>query len=326
MTRTPLYKRLKDFTADAAMLLGRDTALGESIPFEIVEHETMGSVLYQYRSLAGEFIDSRWERIRGLESFKPATEALSSRGGLAGYLKQFGVKRGPGSSGGLADAALSLFLKRTWQDASNFDLVEERLESAYGELESCGREGRTGEEDRLSKRPAPSRSTGDARLAYEAESDRGIWVGDSDFVLIVKMLANAKVVAPEIQEAFRQNISLAFNRRIERYEKRLFSSGLDSAEDAPEPLLPWLQLCPQLEGSSAAALAAEEAVPVSADMEEESGWLGRDPEELTLTGGFDREFPGGEADAEPVWGIAGGTDIGEPAETYEDAADYSAPV
>ena len=68
--------------------------------------------------------------------------ALSGLGRLGDYLESRGERGYPAEPRARAEFALRVFLSRVFEDSTDFELHPERLERAYGEVESALYDGR----------------------------------------------------------------------------------------------------------------------------------------------------------------------------------------
>lgn len=143
MRNRQLHAALAAFAEEAGLQLAHETAAGAEVPFEIVSEGRRGSPLYCYRPLTGDFIAQRQTLLGRLPSFLPAVHGLSTCGGLERYLEARGERGFPAEGRSRAEFALRVFLTRVFEDATDFALSHERLDRAYGELESCLYDGRT---------------------------------------------------------------------------------------------------------------------------------------------------------------------------------------
>lgn len=131
-----LHSILEAFTADAAARLSGETANGAEVPFEVVESEARrGRVpLYCYKPLTGEFIDERLGMLSGLATYSPAVRALAGVERADAYLSTLGLMA-PAEERARADAVLAAFLRRVFEDRSEFMFDPTRFELVYQELE-----------------------------------------------------------------------------------------------------------------------------------------------------------------------------------------------
>jgi hypothetical protein len=131
-----LHGTLRAFAEEAAWTLAAQTADGAELPFEIVEERGARGrpALYCYRADTSGFIAERSRDIAQLETWLPAVHALAGRDGLEPYLRSRGHTRIPASGRERSEAALTAFLERLFEDASEFVLSDERFERASGEL------------------------------------------------------------------------------------------------------------------------------------------------------------------------------------------------
>jgi hypothetical protein len=138
-----LHGLLHEFAADSALRLGRATAEGEQVPFEVVETDPRARIpLYCYRPLTCSFIRDRLGLLVTLPSYAPAAQALEQVDTLEAYLRARGESRVPDRPRERADTALRLFLFRLFEDRDEFDLDDARLATAYDELERSLYDGR----------------------------------------------------------------------------------------------------------------------------------------------------------------------------------------
>ncbi len=144
MRNRPLHDALEAFVEEAAWLLAGDAADGAEVPFELVESRgrLRDTPLYCYRPLTDAFIRDRVGVFGRLPTYAPAARALVGMDGIADYLREQGEPRIPTDARELADAALRVFVSRVFSEATEFVMTPERLERAYGEIESALFEGR----------------------------------------------------------------------------------------------------------------------------------------------------------------------------------------
>lgn len=135
MRHSELGDAVRHFAQEAAALLAADLREGADLPFEVeaVPSSGRGPVLYRYRAHTGVFVEARWSRIRTLEGYEHAARALGSH--AATYLRH----RALGGSG--PDAVLRDLMRRLFENATSFDLPEERLERLCAELNAIAAEG-----------------------------------------------------------------------------------------------------------------------------------------------------------------------------------------
>jgi hypothetical protein len=143
MHNRQLHGALAGFVEEAAWQLAAETADGAEIPFEVVRGGRRDSPLYCYRPLTADFIEQRVGLLSRLPSFLPAVHALSGLGRLGEYLESRGERGYPAEPRARAEFALRVFLSRVFEESTDFALSPERLERAYGEVESALYDGRT---------------------------------------------------------------------------------------------------------------------------------------------------------------------------------------
>lgn len=133
-----LHTTLRAFAEEAAWTLAAETAQGAELPFDVIdEGEARGGPrLYCYRPDTAGFIADRQHALAELENFLPAVHAVGACGGLDGYLRSRGHTRIPADGRALAEAVLHAFLELLFEDLSEFVLIDERFERAYGEIEA----------------------------------------------------------------------------------------------------------------------------------------------------------------------------------------------
>ena len=143
MRNRQLHGAVAAFAEEAAWQLAAETADGAEIEFEIVRGGRRDSPLYCYRPLTADFIEQRVGLLARLESFLPAVHALSGVSGLDRYLDARGERGYPVEARSRAEFALRVFLSRVFEESTDFALSDERLDRAYGELETALYEGRS---------------------------------------------------------------------------------------------------------------------------------------------------------------------------------------
>ncbi len=294
MTKPNIYMHLRRFAEDVAKVIGRAVTRGEWIPFELVEQPAGSSVLYSYNSLVGDFIDSKWDEITSLESFKLASGTLTSCKSLEQYLSEFGpgaAKAGTAREG----AALAVFTKRIWHDSSNMDLSDGRFETAYAELEEFGI---TSQES-----------------AGGADED-GVWLEQADVGALAVIMTQLDTVAPEVKQQFLRSASPILKLRLQRCIKEYVSDH--EPRGFPEQ---GLNLVPEREAQVISDERLNGLASNMANVRQQSAsagadWIGEEPEEPS----FPRRQPMASENREGSCGpLIQYDDI-------EDANDFSAPV
>lgn len=205
MRHRPLHSALRAFADDAATALAREVADGAEVPFELTsEGRPRRTQLYLYRPLTGAFIRERLGVLVRLETYAPAARALEHLDGLDAYLRARGEQRVPRDTRDRSDATLRVFLDRLFDGSTTFELVHDRWEKAYAELEELVTSNREPSATlvvglpglRLASQQVP---LSDGVLLAEAESvpeapDDAAWLGavdDEPNVLAVVTLADA---------------------------------------------------------------------------------------------------------------------------------------
>jgi hypothetical protein len=122
-------------TRDAAEEFTAIVESGQEIPYEVGE-PGQGLAFCQYRPLTARFIRDNATELRGLVSFREATETMR-RSELAGpYLEDAGIV--PSSDPQeRSNLAVTYFLARMWDGCSEFEVDEDRFAAAVGEIEEC---------------------------------------------------------------------------------------------------------------------------------------------------------------------------------------------
>ena len=119
---------MRGFALEAAAVLSEEHGAGAELQFDLDEASARrGPTLYHYRPLTAKFIADRWARLRGLDTCRPAAEALGA--GAAAYLRVNGLR------GAEAEPALQAMLERLYEDLTDFSFPEERFERVYAEVE-----------------------------------------------------------------------------------------------------------------------------------------------------------------------------------------------
>ena len=138
-----LRASLHAFAVQASVALAGALAGGEEIGFEVVEAGPRGSRrgLYCYEPLTGEFVERHWPGLLELPAAHEAQMALAARGGLEQYLDTYADEHRGGVP--ILQDALRCFTRRVFDSAADgFELIGDRFESAYRELEGgTGGEG-----------------------------------------------------------------------------------------------------------------------------------------------------------------------------------------
>lgn len=125
---------MHDLATDASKVLNGTVQKGATIPFDVVEERCGSAVLYHYRSLTGDFIDTYWHELRVRKSYHSASAAMVRSCSLTEYLNACADPNELNGRPMTADAALTLFIKGVWRDSSSFDFDQGRFEEAFAEL------------------------------------------------------------------------------------------------------------------------------------------------------------------------------------------------
>jgi hypothetical protein len=135
-----LHDALTAFAEEAADCLAAERARGAEMPYDVVKVGATprgGTPLYCYRPMTSEFILERSERLRNLGTHDPAWQSLAATQGVANYVRARAHSHVRADRGACAEIALLVFLAEVFEDATDFELRRERLERAYGALESA---------------------------------------------------------------------------------------------------------------------------------------------------------------------------------------------
>lgn len=130
-----LRHTLTTLARDASEVLTGLVEGGQEIPYEIGEPGE-GFAFCQYQPLTARFVRDNAAELRSLPSFREATETMR-RSELAGaYLEEAGIAP-PADPAERATLAVTYFLARLWDGASEFELDDERFAAAVSEIEEC---------------------------------------------------------------------------------------------------------------------------------------------------------------------------------------------
>ncbi len=115
---------------------------GDEVPFELLEH-TRGSsrrpdapTLYSYRPLVGLYVERHGDTLGRLPAVAEAAHAMVASWGVEAYLEARGVSRPPADPHARAALAVRQFLERLFEDAPDFEVVDEHFERAFAELDA----------------------------------------------------------------------------------------------------------------------------------------------------------------------------------------------
>lgn len=112
---------------------------GQEIPYEIEEPGDSFAFCH-YRPLTAKFVRDNATELRELESFRVATERMRRSELAATYLEEAGIAP-PADSFERSTLAVTYFLARLWDGASEFELDPERFDAALAEVEECAEPG-----------------------------------------------------------------------------------------------------------------------------------------------------------------------------------------
>lgn len=132
MHNRALCEALRELAREVGALLQRELESGADLPFEVLEapsSEHGGPVLYRYRPLTAAFVAQQWALVRELPPYRRAARLLGAH--AAGpYLRHRGV------AGSDPDLALLDLMQRLFDEATTFELPEERFERLHAELDA----------------------------------------------------------------------------------------------------------------------------------------------------------------------------------------------
>jgi hypothetical protein len=132
-----LHAVLTQLTEEAAIRLQAHVASGEEVPFELDSRSgRRGSApLYCYRPLTAAYIAERFPLLRALTMHKLAIAQLDAFDGLERYLIARGVDSRSRGACGRADMALLAFLQEVFEEQTEFQVHDERLQRALARLD-----------------------------------------------------------------------------------------------------------------------------------------------------------------------------------------------
>ncbi|MGI8805226.1 MAG: hypothetical protein ACR2IN_05980 [Thermoleophilaceae bacterium] len=132
MHNRALCDALRDLGREVGALIRRELDGGADLPFEVLEAgggSEGGPVLYRYRPLTAAFVAERWPLARGLDPYRRAVRLLGAH--AAGpYLRHRGL------SGSDPDVALRDLMERLFDEATSFDMPEERFGRLHAEIDA----------------------------------------------------------------------------------------------------------------------------------------------------------------------------------------------
>ncbi len=130
-----LRHTLTTLARDASGVLTGLVEGGQEIPYEIGEPGE-GFAFCQYQPLTARFVRDNATELRELPSFREATETMR-RAEIAGaYLEEAGIAP-PADPVERATLAVTYFLARLWDGASEFEFDDDRFAAAVSEIEDC---------------------------------------------------------------------------------------------------------------------------------------------------------------------------------------------
>lgn len=130
-----LTESLTRLASEAAIELSARVAGGDQIPFDVDAESGDDSLFYSYRPLTAQYVREREGRLRELEAFGPARDAVAAAGIAVAYLEARG-EQVPGDPGERAARMLVAFLASLWEGCAELSLDHERLKNALAVLEA----------------------------------------------------------------------------------------------------------------------------------------------------------------------------------------------
>jgi hypothetical protein len=130
-----LTESLTRLASEAAIKLSSLVAGGDQIPFDVDADSGDDSLFYSYRPLTSVYVREREGKLRELEAFGPARDAVAAAGIAAAYLEVRG-EQVPGEPGERAAQMLTVFLASLWDGCTELSLDHERLQNALAVLEA----------------------------------------------------------------------------------------------------------------------------------------------------------------------------------------------
>lgn len=132
-----LHAVLTQLAEEAAIRLQAHVASGEEVPFELDSRSARrgSSPLYCYSPLTSAYIAERFPLLRALPMHKLAVSQLDAFDGLERYLIARGVDPRRRGTYGRADMAVLAFLQDVFEEQTEFQVREERLQRALARLD-----------------------------------------------------------------------------------------------------------------------------------------------------------------------------------------------
>ena len=141
MRSLQLQAALTDLIEAAAAHLHAEVLAGAEVQFELEprmgRRGSMGTALYCYRALTGEFLAAREQALAGLPGYQDALRLLEGFDGLERYLASVRVELAPASARARAAAAVRALLDDVFDEQTDFELRPERLHAALARLEQA---------------------------------------------------------------------------------------------------------------------------------------------------------------------------------------------
>lgn len=129
-----LEESLKRLAAETSTRFSALVATGDEIPFDVAENDGESSHFYRYVPLTAGYVESRFEEVRSLPSYGPATGAVVAAGVSATFLESKGLAV-PADPATRADEMIRVFISELWEGASEFSLNLSRVETILDEIE-----------------------------------------------------------------------------------------------------------------------------------------------------------------------------------------------
>ncbi|HTZ86159.1 MAG TPA: hypothetical protein VMB05_05775 [Solirubrobacteraceae bacterium] len=143
MRSLPLETSLTEFFTEAGAYLRAELATGAEVPFEVGAQRSRrvgaASTLYCYRALTGEFIAEREPALRRLPAYGVAARLLEHFDGLDHYLASLGADSPRTKGRSRVHVALKALLDEVFEEQSEFELQNERVDRALERLQGAAR-------------------------------------------------------------------------------------------------------------------------------------------------------------------------------------------
>src|SRR6202050_2712066 len=141
MRSLQLQAALTEFVEAAAVHLHAEVLAGAEVQFELEprmgRRGSMGTALYCYRALTGEFLAVREQALAGFPGYQDALRLLEGFDGLERYLASVRVELAPASARARAAGAVRALLEDVFDEQTDFELRPGRLHAPLARLEQA---------------------------------------------------------------------------------------------------------------------------------------------------------------------------------------------